>query len=220
MTANVNLLPKYSKGEEINNSISHFLGAIFAIITMFIFIIINIKKEYSFLYMLPFYIYSLFMYIMFFVSGLYHSRPFNSKSRAITRIIDHSDIYAFVAATYFPICMVGISNVPVRYTLLIIEVSLGLIGIILNLLPYDTRLITVITFIIYIVQGWIIIFFYPFNIGLPFINFLFILLGGIIYSLGSVMYGVGRYKKYSHTVFHYFVLIAAILQFIGIYFLL
>ena len=169
--------------------------------------------------MIPFYVYSLFMMLMFFVSGFYHSRKFNSKSRALSRIIDHADIYLFVAATYFPICMYGITNEPIRIALLVVEVSLGLLGVLLNVLPFDNIFVKVITFLIYIVQGWAIIVFYPFNIGLDFTAFLFILIGGIAYTVGTIMYGFGKYKKWSHSWFHIFVLIAAILQFVGILFI-
>lgn len=220
MTASVELLPKYTRGEEIQNSISHFIGALFAIGTLITFIVLGILKGHSVLHMIPFYTYSILMLLMFFMSGYYHSRPFNSSSRAKARIIDHCDIYAFVAATYFPICMYGITEKGYTIALLTIQIVLGILGIILNLIPKDYRIIKISTFLIYIVQGWIIAVFYPFNIGIPSICFLFVLLGGIAYTIGSIMYAIGRYKKWSHTIFHYFVLIAAVLQFVGIYFLL
>ena len=220
MTTNVDLLPKYSKKEEIWNSSSHFIGALFGVATLITFIIIGIQKEYSFLHMIPFYVYSIFMFMMFFVSGLYHSRKFNSKSRAAVRIVDHSDIYAFVAATYFPICMYGVENQAAGIAMLVIQVVLGITGIVLSIIPTNRRLPKIITFLIYIIQGWLLIFFYPFGIGMAFNVFLFILLGGIMYTVGSILYGIGRYKRWSHTWFHAFVLIAAVLQFVGIYFLL
>ena len=219
MTADVELLPKYTKEEEIYNSSTHFIGALFGLGTLITFIVLGITKGYSFLHMIPFYTYSIFMIAMFFVSGYYHSRRFNSKSRAITRIVDHSDIYAFVAATYFPICMYGIANTTIAYVILGIQVGLGLTGIILSVIPNDSRLIKFFTFLIYIIQGWLLIFFYPFNIGMEFLVFLFILIGGIAYTVGSILYGIGRYKRWSHTWFHAFVLIAAVLQFVGILFL-
>ncbi len=219
MTASVELLPKYSRSEEVNNSLSHFIGALFAIGTLITFIILGIIKQYDFLHMIPYYVYSLFMFIMFFASGYYHSRPFDSLSRARARIIDHCDIYAFVTATYFPICMYGITNQPISIILLSIEVALGITGIVLNLIPIDHRWFRLTSFIIYIIQGWAIIIFYPMNIGLSFISFLFILIGGIVYSVGSIMYAIGHYKRWSHTIFHYFVLVAAMIQFVGILFL-
>ena len=220
MTTDVTLLPKYSKREEIGNASTHFVGALFGLGTLIAFIIIGIQKEYSFLHMIPFYTYSFFMILMFFISGLYHSRRFDSKSRAIVRIIDHSDIYAFVAATYFPICMYGVSKEPLGIVMLSIQVGLGLLGIILNVIPNNLRLVKFLTFLIYIIQGWLLIIFYPFDIGIPFNVFIFILIGGILYTVGSILYGIGKYKRWSHTWFHTFVLLAAVMQFVGIYFLL
>lgn len=220
MTTTVELLPKYSRSEEIHNAASHFFGAIFAIGTLITFIVLGNINQYGFFHMAPFYIYSVFMLMMFLVSGFYHSRPFDSLSRAKARLVDHCDIYAFVAATYFPICIYGINNQPISIILLVIEIVLGLSGVALNLFPTDSRWIRLSTFIIYILQGWAIIIFYPFNIGLPFLTFLFILIGGIIYSVGSIMYAIGHYKRWSHTIFHYFVLAAAIVQFVGILFLI
>ena len=220
MTADVELLPKYTKDEEVWNSSSHFIGALFGVGTLIAFIIIGIQKEYSFLHMIPFYTYSLFMILMFFISGLYHSRRFDSKSRAIVRIIDHSDIYAFVAATYFPICMYGVANDVLGYTMLGVQVGLGILGVTLSVIPINKRWTKVTTFFIYIFQGWLLMIFYPFNLGMPSLVFLFVLLGGVVYTIGSILYGIGRYKRWSHTWFHAFVLIAAVLQFVGIYFLL
>ena len=220
MTADVNLLPKYTKHEEIYNASTHFIGALFGLGTLITFIVIGIIKEYSFLHMIPFYIYSLAMITMFFVSGFYHSRRFNSHSRAITRIVDHSDIYAFVAATYFPICMYGVTNQVASIVMISIQVTLAIVGIILNIVPSNSRAVKIITFLIYIVQGWLLIFFYPFDIGIPFMCFIFVLVGGIAYTIGSILYAIGRYKRWSHTIFHIFVLIAAVLQFVGIFFLL
>lgn len=220
MTTDVKMLPKYTRKEEVFNSTTHFVGALFAIATLITFIILGAVKGYGFLHMIPFYTYSIFMFMMFFVSGLYHSRRFNSKSRAITRIIDHSDIYAFVAATYFPICMYGVTSQAISIAILVSQVSMAVIGILLNVIPYENRITKTITFIIYIIQGWFIIFFYPFDIGIPFLCFLFILIGGVAYTIGSILYAIGRYKRWSHTVFHLFVLIAAVIQFVGIFFLL
>lgn len=220
MTADVELLPKYSREEELYNYASHFLGALFGLGTLITFIVLGITKGYGFLHMVPFYTYSIFMMLMFFISGLYHSRKFDSKSRAIVRIIDHSDIYAFVAATYFPICMYGVANDVLGYVMLGIQVGLGILGVTLSIVPNNSRWVKSTTFFIYIIQGWLLMIFYPFGLGMDFLVFLFVLLGGIMYTIGSILYGIGRYKRWSHTWFHAFVLIAAVLQFVGIYFLL
>lgn len=219
MTANPKRLPTYSRGEEIANSISHLIGFLFAISTLVFFFIESFIHHLGFIYMLPYYVYSLCMMMVFFVSSLYHSSKFGSKRRAVTRIIDHCDIYAFVVATYFPICVYGLTNKSMSTMIMIIEVALAIAGIVINLIPKNNKVLSLIAYIIYIIDGWLMIVFYPFGSGLAFKPFLFILLGGIVYSVGAVTYAIGSKKKWFHTIFHIFVVLAAITQFIGIYFI-
>ena len=221
MTLDQTKLPQYQIKHEVVNSSSHFLGLIFGVIATILFIVTQVSEQIPFTTMYPFYIYTLTMMIVFFVSGFYHSRKLGSKSRAVFRLIDHCDIYLFVAGTYTPICLLGITNTPVSISLLIIEWGLAIVGVVLNIIDMNNKVIKVITYIIYILAGWAIIFFYPFDIGVPFNVFLFVLLGGIVYSLGAILYAVGKKKLiWCHSIFHIFVLVAAILQFIGVYFLI
>ncbi len=220
MTADVKHLPTYSHKEEVLNTITHLIGLLFAFATMIIFITFQIVKDLAFSYMLPFYVYSLVMMIVFFVSSFYHSSKFASKRRVIARIIDHCDIYAFVAATYFPICVHGIANHNIALAIMIVEVALAVTGIVLNLIPSKSKVIEIICYFIYIIDGWLLIFFFPFNVGIEFNVFLFVLLGGVIYSIGAITYAIGAKKKWFHSIFHIFVVLAAITQFIGVLFIL
>lgn len=220
MKPNVNNLPKYTRKEEIVNSITHLVGLVFAFGVLSFFIIFSYTKNLNFTYILPYLVYSLSMIIVFGVSTAYHSSKLSSKTRAVLRVIDHSDIYFFVFGTYFPLCLYAISNQPFATTILNLEIILMILGIILNVIPCNSKILDIISYIIYIIDGWMIIFFYPFGIGMDFLVFLFVLLGGIIYSLGAITYVIGSKRKYFHSIFHVFVVLAAVLQFIGIYFLL
>ena len=209
-------LPSYSISEEIANSLTHLLGFIFALLAGIYFVVFGFNGSKDLGTVIPFLIYAFFMGVMFFMSFLYHSRHFNSKSRVICRIIDHCDIYLFVAATYTPICIFGISNHMIGMTLLVIEWVLALLGVTMNAISINNKWVKIISMIIYIFGGWALIFFYPFNLGLSHYTFLFVLLGGVAYTIGAVLYGIGAKKPWFHTIFHCFVLIAAILQFVGI----
>ena len=219
MTATVESLPKYTRREEFMNAITHGIGFLFAISTLIFFIFYTIIHQVSFAYMFPFYVYSFFMMMVFFVSSFYHSSKFGSKRRAITRIIDHCDIYAFVAATYFPICVHGMQNASIALAIMIIEVILAIFGIVLNLIPSNSKVVKIISYLIYIIDGWILIIFFPFDIGIEFNVFLYVLLGGIVYSIGAIVYAFGSKKEWFHSIFHVFVVLAAILQFVGILFI-
>lgn len=220
MTCSIGSLPQYSRREEIMNSSSHFLGSLFALGVLFFFITFETVNSVSFLYMIPFYIYVLFLGVMFTCSGIYHSRPFGSKARAICRIIDHSDIYFCIAGTYTPICIHAITNTAAGYTILAVNWGLCILGAILNLIKTDNKIVSTISYILYVACGWLIMVVYPLGLGIPFIVFLFILLGGISYTVGAVLYAIGSKKKWFHSIFHIFVLLGAVLQFVGIYFIL
>lgn len=220
MTLDVNKLPNYSRRNEIGNSITHLIGLLFAIGSLLFFIIYAINNNLDIAYMYPYYLYSLSMMLVFLVSTLYHSSPLKSKKRTILRMLDHSDIYLFVCGTYFPICMYGITVNNVSIIIMILEISLATIGIILNLIPTNNKIVRLLSYIIYLIIGWLIIVFYPFNIGLDFLPFIFILGGGIVYTIGAIIYAIGKKKPYFHTVFHVFIVFAAIIQFIGIYYIL
>lgn len=220
MTADVKHLPTYTFKEEIANSITHLVGLFFAIGTLIFFICYHAINSMSFIYMIPFYTYSLIMMMVFFISSFYHSSKFGSKKRAVVRIIDHCDIYAFVAATYFPICVHGIANQSAAIAIMVIEVTLAAVGIAINLLPKSSKVLNIISYAIYLIDGWLLIAFFPFNVGIEFNVFIFVLIGGIVYSIGAVVYAIGSKKKWFHSIFHIFVVLAAILQFIGILFLI
>lgn len=217
MTVDPKRIPNYSHSEETHNSLTHFAGFLFGLAISILFVVYQIKYNLPFSKTYPFYIYAFFMLLMFFNSSFYHSRKFGSKVKAITRVIDHCDIYLFVAATYTPICIHGIQNEQLALIILVTEWVFALIGVILNIIDMNHKVLKYISFAIYLFAGWTIIFFYPFNLGLNFKAFLFILFGGITYTLGALLYAIGSKKHWFHTIFHLFVLAAAVLQFVGIW---
>ena len=132
------------------------------------------------------------MFVVFFVSTFYHSSPLDSKVRAVSRVIDHSDIFLFVAGTYTPICLLGIANQAISLGIIIVEWALAAIGIVLTIIGFNHKSVQVISYIIYLLGGWALIFVYPFNQCLEFYTFLFTLLGGVVYSIGAILYAVGK----------------------------
>lgn len=220
MKPDVKNLPIYTRKEELINSITHLVGFVFSLWILIFFIIFSSTKNLEFKFMIPYFVYALSMMVVFAVSTIYHSSKQGTKGRAILRVIDHTDIYFLVFGTYFPLCMYAIGNQTFAMIVLILEIIFMISGMVLNLIPYDSLILEVIAYIIYIIDGWLIIFFYPFGIGMDFNVFLFILIGGIIYSLGAITYAVGKKRKYFHSLFHVFVVLGAITQFFGIAILL
>ena len=136
---------KYSHKQELWNSLTHFIGVLFSIAITIVFIVLNIQKHLPFVVTYPFYIYTFTMFVVFFVSTMYHSTPLDSKIRAVCRVIDHSDIYLFVAGTYTPICLLGIANFSISFGLIIVEWALAIIGIILTIIGFNHKSVQVIS---------------------------------------------------------------------------
>lgn len=209
--------PNYSHKQEVCNSLLHFFGVLFAIAVTITFAVITTQKGLAFSTTYPFYIYSITMFITFSVSTFYHSAPLNSRLRQVSRVVDHSDIYAFVAGTYTPITLLAITNSDISIGLLITEWSLAFIGILITALWFKHRIVSLIGYIIYIIAGWALMFVYPFNQCLPFDVFIYILLGGVAYTIGAITYGIGKKNPWFHTIFHVFILLGAVIQFVGVF---
>ena len=212
------VMPQYTHTQEIWNSLTHLAGVVFSFIVLSIFIVLQVRFDLSIKYMYPFYIYFGFMLVVFLNSTLYHSSPMNSKIRLVCRMIDHCDIYLFVAGTYTPICLREIADVPIAVSLTSIQYFLAIVGVLVTIFGLGKKKWDVVGYIIYIIQGWAVIFFYPFKQVLDFNVFIFILSGGVLYTIGAVAYAIGKHKsKWFHTIFHLNIVVAAIVQFIGIY---
>jgi len=95
-----------------------------------------------------------------------------------------------------------------------------IIGVLINTIPYSNKLLKSIGYVIYIVEGWALLLFLPFGVRVPMNVFWPILIGGIVYSIGAILYAIGKKKIFFHTIFHIFVLLGAVIQFVGIYNLL
>lgn len=210
----------YTHKQEICNALTHLAGFLFSVALTFVFIAYEIKHHIPFSKMYVFYIYVITMSVVFFISALYHSHPLNTKIKGVYRIIDHADIYLFVAGTYTPICVHAITHQGIAIALLVIQWSFALAGVLLTVFGLGNKKMDVIAYIIYVIQGWALMFFYPFKQCLTFDVFIYVLMGGVAYTIGAVLYAIGKKNPWFHTVFHLFILLGAVLQFVGVWFIL
>lgn len=204
-------LPKYKLGEELLNSISHGIGVLLSIAAL----VLGIIKADSGLALFAVLVYSISSIILYLMSCLYHSLKPNNAKR-VFRIIDHCSIFILIAGTYTPIVLLTLPS-GLGWTIFGIVWSIAIIGIVLN--SIDIKKFKTISMILYLVAGWCIIFsFKSLWENLNHIGILFTLIGGIIYTLGAILYGIGKKKKYMHSIFHIFCIIASICFFVTIYF--
>ena len=208
-------VPNYSKGEEVFNWVSHLIGIVIGFVSLLIFISIGITQNLSPLVMTSLIIYSFSMMFLYAISTTYHLIDPKSHWKRIFRVIDHNTVYILIAGTYAPICAIVFPNA-LGLTMILIEAGCLIIGSVLNVININNKFIKIFTIILYVVMGWLVIFAWPAVTLMPYNSMMYILFGGIAYTLGVLFYGLGKKKKWMHSVFHLFVIIGTIIQLIGI----
>ena len=208
-------VPNYTKGQERFNTISHLIGIPLAIIIFIIGLVALASQKFNASYFLGVLIFVITIIDVYFVSSLYHSTPLDSFNKKLFRVLDHCTIYLLIAGTYTPICVVLMSEHVIGLIMLLIEWGLAALGIFLNALFFKSKVVQIISLALYLIMGWLVLFCGGFIYMTP-LSFGFILAGGIIYSIGSILYSVGKKNLWFHCIFHVFVLISTIIQAIGV----
>lgn len=212
-------IPEYSKEQDDFNFYSHLIGVPIGIAIFCNCIILYLKQLINFTSLIGLLIFGLTTILLYYISASYHKSPIDSKRKKIKRALDHSTIYLLIAGTYTPICIYIFEENIIGLILLIIQWSLAIIGAFINIYDLKNKVVKIISMILYIALGWMILYTGGYKY-LPTNSFFLILFGGIVYTLGSVLYGVGRKKNlWFHSIFHVFVLLGTILQAIGVFFL-
>jgi hemolysin III len=148
------------------------------------------------------------------MSTIYHALKKNLAKR-VFRILDHCTIYLLIAGTYIPIVLVGIGGVW-GWTFFGVVTGAAVLGIVLN--AVNVERFRIFSMICYIAMGWVIVFgFRPLANALAKDGIVLLITGGIVYTLGAILYGIGKKKKYLHSIWHFFVLGGSVLHFIVIY---
>lgn len=204
---------KLSFIEEVLNCATHGTGALLMLILLPVTAVFAYKRfGSSAAFSMSVFVTSLFM--MFLASTFYHSMEFGTIRKYVLRKIDHSMIYLAIAGSYTPVLLNLVGGTK-GIVLLIIQWSLTLFGII-----YKSAFKNInekFSMFLYIAMGWMAIFIIPTMIRKSSVAFIALIVsGGLCYTIGSYFYT--RKKPYYHFVWHIFILIAAILQYIGIVF--
>ena len=209
-------LPDYSRGEEMMNMITHALGGLLGIAVLAM-CVIRAVQNHNIYGIAASAVYGAAMICTFTVSSVYHGLlPCFGKK--VMQVIDHCTIYFLIAGTYTAVVLSAIRPVYplLGWGLFIFEWVLAAIAA--TLTAIDLKKYNVFSMICYIVMGWAVIPFARQTLNvLTMPGFLLLLFGGISYTIGAVLYGIGGKKKWMHSVFHIFVVLGSILQFVAIY---
>ncbi|OFX58198.1 MAG: hemolysin III [Bacteroidetes bacterium GWB2_41_8] len=202
-----------TSGEEIVNSITHGIGALLSVVALVVLVILSVNHGDT-LHVVSFSIYGSTLILLYLSSTLYHS--FSSpRIKNLFARFDHVSIFLLIAGTYTPILLTSIRGVW-GWTLFGIIWGLALVGaVIRSIYLHRFRKLMV---AVYLLMGWMfVIAGKQVYLSLPPNSLMFLVLGGIAYSVGVIFY-MWRKLPYSHGIWHLFVLAGSVLHFFAIYF--
>ena len=212
------ILPKYTKGEEIFNMTSHIVGGALGIVALVLCVVFAAVHGNGY-GVVSGAIYGVTMVILYTMSSIYHGLNPKRKAKKVFQVLDHCSIYLLIAGSYTPfaLCTLREYSTALGWTIFGVIWFVAILGIILN--SIDIKKFRVFSMICYLVMGWCIVFkinLLPELLGTA--GFVLLLLGGLAYTIGAILYGLGKKHKYMHSVFHMFVLAGSIMHFFCIFF--
>ncbi len=211
------LLPDYTRGEERMNMITHIVGGAMGVAVLTL-CVIRAALRGNVYGVVTSAVYGATMILAFTISSVYHGlRP--NLGKKVMQVIDHCAIYFLIAGTYTVVVLSAIRPVYPALGWGLFAFEWAMAALATTLTAIDLKKYAVFSMICYIGMGWAVL---PFArqtmevMTLP--GFLLLLCGGIAYSLGAILYGLGKKRKWMHSVFHIFVVLGALLQFFAVFF--
>ncbi|MBE6054380.1 MAG: hemolysin D [Clostridium sartagoforme] len=203
----------YTKGEEIANAVTHGVGVILSIVGSVFLILAALKTndKYS---IIGVWVYCISLIILYLGSTLYHSIP-GRVVKKILRILDHSSIYLLIAGTYTPIILIFLNSDKMSMYILIALWAIATLGILFKI--FFVGKFGALSTILYILMGWAIVINVKAVLSLvPFTPLMFIVLGGIAYTVGCIFYAADK-MPYNHFIWHLFVMTGSALHYVAVY---
>ncbi len=200
--------PKRSPLEEVGNSVTHCVGAVFAVVAIILMLIMADSGGK----LAGAIVYSVGLFVMFTMSCIYHALPYSSAVKRLFRRFDYSSIYLLIGATFAPILLAYIGGT-LGYVFFAVQWSVIAIGITVIAVFGPTRF-RKFHIPMYLILGWSGLILMPRMLADPGF-FALIVGGGAVYSLGVIPFAIK--SKVSHFIWHFFVLAGAVVQWVGIY---
>ena len=209
------VLPDYTKGEECMNMVTHIVGGGMGILAA-VLCVIRASLNQNNWGVVACGLYGLTLIAMYAMSSIYHGlHP--GMGKKVMQVIDHCTIYFLIAGTYTAVVLSALRpHFPVlAWGLFAFE--WGLCALAATLTAIDLKKYNVFSMICYIGMGWAVIPFWRQTLtALTAPGFGYLLAGGIAYTIGAVLYGIGAKKRWMHSIFHIFVVLGSMLQFLAI----
>lgn len=195
------------------NGISHLMGSVLALAGTVVLVVLAARQADPWK-IVSFSLYGTSLILLYTFSTLYHS--LRHRAKAVFRRLDHLAIYLLIAGSYTPFALVTLRG-GWGWSLFGTVWGLAVAGMALEFLP--RRGARILPVVIYLLMGWLaLIALKPLLQALPLHGFLWLLAGGLCYTLGVIFYGLDARLKHAHGVWHLFVLGGSVCHYAAIYF--
>ena len=204
-------IPSYSLGEELFNAISHGFGALLSIAALVLMLI----RARNALEVTTAAIFGTSMIFLYTISCVYHALSPGLRGKKVLRVLDHCSVFLLVFGTYLPASLLGVSGVRgwLLFGLVAFFTALGIVFTALDLERYQLAAV-----ICQLLSGWSILMGASnLRAALGLQGLIWMIAGGVMYSIGAILYGIGKNRKYCHSVFHVFCLLGTFCHFWAIY---
>lgn len=204
-------LPQYTLMEEIANAVTHGIGALLSVFGLVV-LLLNCRRDA--LTVTSVSVFGGSMILLYLISTVYHGLGVN-RGKRVLRTLDHCTIFLLIAGTYTPVSLLCFGGAT-RWVLFGIVWGAAVLGIVLN--AVSVQRFRVFSMICYLCLGWVVVFF----LGQPLsrldgTSIFDLIAGGVCYTLGAALYGVGKKVRYMHSVFHLFVLAGSIFHYFVVF---
>lgn len=204
-------LPNYTRGQEIANMVTHIVGGGLGVVILLAAVLLSTFHR-NVWGVVGGSIYGASLICLYTVSSVYHGLK-HVMGKKVMQVIDHCTIYFLIAGTYTPILLSAIRPIAPLAAWIVFGVEWGLTALAIVFTAIDHQRYRVFSMIGYIGLGWCVIFILKDTVrALGTDGFLWLLAGGIAYTIGAVLYGIGSKRPLFHTLFHGFVVLGSILQ--------
>ena len=204
-------LPVYTIGEERMNMITHIIGGAIGVAVL-VFCILIAASHDNVWGIVGGSVYGASLIALYTVSSVYHGlKPGFAKK--VMQVVDHCTIYFLIAGTYTPILLSAIRPLYPTLSWVIFGAQWGIALIAAALTAIDLKKYSKFSMFCYLLMGWMVVLaLKPTLEAVGWAGFWWLLAGGIFYTVGAVLYVLGKKKKYFHSVFHIFVDFGSITQ--------
>lgn len=208
-------LPDYSRAEEITNTVTHIVGGGLGIAGL-VLCVTMAAWHHNTMGVVTSVVYGVCLIALYTMSSVYHGlKP--SMAKKVMQVLDHCTIYFLIAGTYTVVSLSALRQVNPALGWGMFAFEWALTAIAVTLTAIDLKAYQAFSMICYIGMGWAILPFVHQTVqALTMPGFLLLFLGGIAYTIGAVLYGLGSRRKWMHSVFHIFVVLGSILQFFAV----